>query len=280
MSGLQAMAFSALFFSIMTLFVKVLGAYLPNQEIVFIRNFFTLLLTGGALWKKRINPFGQHYALLLLRGLSGFAALSCFFYAVALLPLAVATVIQFTNPIFTAILAAVWLKEDWDSRLKLATLLGLSGVVIIARPWQPDPSGVGSGPLILALAGAILASIAYVSIRKLATLEPPLVVIFYFPLVGTPISAVASFSSWVWPTPWQWGFLLSVGVAAQLGQVFMTRGLFRERAGRATVVGYLQLAFATLWGLLFFSEIPGWSSLLGSVLIIGGVLYLRTPRRQ
>ena len=60
----------------------------------------------------------------------------------------------------------------------------------------------------------------------------------------------------MWPTPLEWLFLLLVGITAQGGQVFLTRGLQREPAGKATAIGYLQVVFAGLWGAVFFGELP------------------------
>lgn len=276
LTGLQAMALGALFFSLMTVFVKLLGPAFPTQEVVFLRSLISLILTAVALYQRGIQPLGSHRKLLLLRGLSGFLALSCFFYALTELPLAIATVVQFTNPIFTALLAAFLLGESWDRGLFWTALLGLSGVFLIARPWQGGADQLNLVALELALTGAILTSIAYVTVRRLAPLEKPLVTILYFPLVATPISGLASLPVWLWPTVREWGYLLAVGVMAQLGQIFLTQGLYRERAGRATTVGYLQLAFAAVWGILFFGEVPSWAGLAGSALIVLSILRLNT----
>jgi drug/metabolite transporter (DMT)-like permease len=76
----------------------------------------------------------------------------------------------------------------------------------------------------------------------------------------------------VWPTPLEWLVLAGIGVTTQIGQVFLTKGLMIERAGRATSVGYIQICFAVIWQLLIFRQEPGLGTLLGAALIIGGTV--------
>jgi drug/metabolite transporter (DMT)-like permease len=125
----------------------------------------------------------------VLRGFLGFAALSCFYFAVVRLPLADAMVIHFTNPVFTALIAAVILGEHIGLRESSLVLASLAGVAIVARPeWLAgqgsglDPVAVGVG-----LAGALLAAGAYVAVRRLRG-EPPMLVVFYFAFVSTLLS--------------------------------------------------------------------------------------------
>jgi drug/metabolite transporter (DMT)-like permease len=96
------MVLAAFFFSVMSLLVKLVGARLPSQEVVFVRAAVSLVVAYGLLRRARPGNWGRRKGLLVVRGLLGFAALSCFFYAVIHLPLADATVIQYTNPVFTA----------------------------------------------------------------------------------------------------------------------------------------------------------------------------------
>ncbi len=97
-----------------------------------------------------------------------------------------------------------------------------------------------------------------------------MVVVFYFPLVATPLAIPWAMTDWLWPTPWEWLLLLGVGVTTQTAQVLMTQGLHMERAGRATSVTYLQVAFAFVWGAAFFGESPTLFSGLGAALVVCG----------
>ena len=106
--------------------------------------------------------------------------------------------------------------------------------------------------------------------RELARTEHPLVIVLWFPLVAAPAALPGTLARGVWPAGVEWLLLLGVGVLAQLGQVWLTRGLALERAGRATALSYLQIAFAVLWGWLFFAELPGPWTAAGAALIAAG----------
>ncbi len=269
------MALAAFFFSVMSLFVKLVGSRIPTQEILCVRSGMTLLFTWAALWRARVSPWGQNRRLLLFRGAAGFAALSCFFFSIVHLPLAEATVIQFTYPVFTALLASLFLGESLDRRVMLGIGGSLAGVALIARPaflFRQWPSEVSPWVAAVALTGALLTAIAYVSVRRLGRSEHPLVAILYFPLVSLPAAAVTAIPNWVAPTSREWLFLLGASCATQAAQVFLTRGLYREAAGRAASIAYLQVAFAALWGALVFAEIPDLGTVAGGSLILASCL--------
>ena len=99
-------------------------------------------------------------------------------------------------------------------------------------------------------------SIAYVTVRQLARTEHPLVIVFYFPLVATPLAIPWAAAEWVTPSAAEVLLLVAIGVTTQVGQVFLTMGLAVERAGRATSVGYLQIVFAMGWQLVVFGDAP------------------------
>ena len=119
-----------------------------------------------------------------------------------------------------------------------------------------------------------MAAAAYVTVRRASRTEHPLVIVFYFPLISTPATIPFVIKDFVWPHGWEWMLLLGVGVTTQIAQVYLTRGLALEPAGRAMTISYVQILFAAAWGALFFAEIPGLLSLAGSALVIGGTLYM------
>jgi len=270
------MAVSAFFFALMSLLVKLAGERLPSQEIVLARSVVSAGLSWAVLRRVGVSPWGNRRGLLLVRGVFGFAALSCFFYALVHLPLADATVIQYTNPAFTALIAVWALGESLRLREVAAVVVSLAGVVLIARPSFLFGGAVGGGlPLLpagVALAGAVLSGAAYVTVRRLGASEHPLVIVFWFAMISTLGSLPLAAREALWPTAREWLLLAGVGVGTQLGQVYLTRGLKRERAGRAMTVAYLQILFAGIWGAIFFDDIPGAWSIAGALLVIGGTV--------
>jgi drug/metabolite transporter (DMT)-like permease len=271
--GLRYMAAAAFFFSVMSLLVKVAGQRLPTQEVVLARSFVGALLSWAVLRARGVSPLGHRRGLLLVRALLGYGALSCFFHALVHLPLADATVIQYTNPVFTALLAAVLLSERLRVREVALVLASLAGVVLMARPgfvFGGLEERLDLAAAAIALLGAILSAGAYVTVRRLGASEDPLVIVFWFAALSTlgaiPFTAMRA----VPPTPFEWLALAGIGVVTQLGQVFMTKGLRLEAAGRAMAVGYMQIVFAAAWGAIFFAEFPDAWGLAGALLIVLG----------
>ncbi len=271
--GIRYMAGAAFFFSIMSALVKVAGRTLPVQEVVLARALVGAVLSWAVLRVRGVSIRGNRRGLLLLRGVLGYLALSSFFYALTHLPLADATVIQYTNPVFTALLAVVLLGESLRRRDLGLALLSLAGVVLMTRPGfvfggldeRLDPFAVA-----IALAGALFSAAAYVTVRRLGRTEDPVVIVFWFAMIATLASIPFTAADAVMPSPLEWLLLLAIGGVTQVGQVLMTRGLRAERAGRAMAVAYMQIVFAAVWGALFFAELPDAWGLAGALLIVLG----------
>lgn len=268
---------SALGFSLMALFVKLAGRTLPTSEIVLARALISLVLSWTLLRVRRKSPWGTNHRLLLLRGVLGFGGLMCFYYAVTHLPLAEATVIHFTNPIFTAVLAALLLGERNGGKVVLGLACGLGGTLLVAQPGGFGGSASTLAPLAVAVAfgGALFSAAAYVTVRRLARTEDPLVIVFYFPLVAVPAALPLVVAEFVWPRGIEWLWLLLVGVFTQIGQVQLTRGLQLLPAGQAMTIGYLQIVFAAILGILVCAELPAVATLLGCGLIVAGAFVVR-----
>ena len=273
--GLRYMIGAAFAFSLMSLFVKMAGQHIPSQQIVLVRSVVTLIYSYLLLRWADQPLWGHNKPLLILRGFFGFAALSCFFFALTKLPLADATVIHYTNPVFTALFAAFFLDESLGKNELAGALLSMVGVVLIAQPGFlfGDAADLPMLYVGIAMLGALLSAAAYVTVRKLRETEHPLVIVFYFPLVTLVGATPTALPDAVWPTPMEWLILIvGVGLCAQVGQVLLTHGLHEERAGRAMSMSYLQIVFAAIWGLLFFQEVPGPVSIGGALLVVAGTL--------
>lgn len=276
---------AAFFFSLMSVIVKRAGRGLPVEMLVLARGVVTLVLSWLVLRRKGISPWGVDRKRLLLRGLFGLGGLSCFFYALTAMPLAEVTVIHYLNPVITAGLAAVLLREAIGWRLVLALATGIVGTLLVARPAALLDGSSSLPPLgvAAALGGAFFSACAYTTVRRLRKTDDPHVIVFFFPLVAVPAVVPFAVRAWLWPSPTEWGLLLLLGVVVQIAQVLMTRGLTMMPAGQGTAIGYTQIAFAATWGWLLFDETPpGWTA-LGALCIVGGTLVLArggapTPR--
>ena len=275
------MVASALAFSLMGVCVKALGGRLPVAEVVLARALVSLLISWWMLRRAGLNPWGQRRRLLVGRGILGTAGLYCVYLALTGLPLAVATVLQYLHPTFTALLAWPLLAERPGWRVWGAVLLGFMGVAVLAAPGGLGAAtGAGAGlpalPLLFALAGALLSALAYVSVRALRSSEHPLVVVFYFPLMALPLSLPLVLLQPVAPTAAELGWLLGVGVFTQLGQIALTYGLMGMAAARATAISYVQVPLAALWGVWWFGEtVPARAGLSALLVLLATLLSLR-----
>jgi len=278
--GLRYATAGALSFALMTALAKLVGPRIPIQQIVLIRG---LVFGGGTLlmlWWKGIHPWGRERGLLVLRGLLGYSALSCFLYAVMHLPLADITTLHFTNPVFGAILAALVLGELLRRKEVALVLLSLGGVVLVARPEFLFGKGPALPPLAVgvALLGAVLTAGAYVLVRRLTRTNDPLVIIFYFALLSVVGSVPFNLAGFVVPTPREWLILVAMGMASFGGQVCLTLALRLEKAVRVMGVGYLQIVFAAVLGRVLFGEVPDLWSVAGAAIIIGSTLLMARLR--
>jgi drug/metabolite transporter (DMT)-like permease len=280
-----AMVASALSFSLMGVCVKQVGGRIPAAEVVLARALVSVLLSWLLVRRAGLNPWGQRRGLLVLRGAIGSVALLCVYVALAELPLASATVLQYLYPTFTALLAWLMLGERIGRRVLVAVLLGWSGVLLVARPAEimgsvaslADSASLAGPAVLIAVAGAFCTALAYVSVRSLARSEHPLVIVFYFPLVAVPLSLPLVLLNPVLPTPLELLWLVGVGVFTQLGQVFLTSSLVALPAARATAISYVQVAFAGLWGWLLFGEaLDGWT-VAGAALVLAATLISLSP---
>jgi drug/metabolite transporter (DMT)-like permease len=264
------MATSAFGFSVMAMLVKLASRELPTGEIVLVRAVVTLGLSVWLVRRAGISPWGARRGRLVLRGVLGFSGLAFYYLSLARLPLAEATTLQNVVPVITALLAWRLLGErvGWAGAFALAC--GLGGVLLVARPFSHaggDPVGIAC-----ALAAALASAAAYTTVRELSRTEHPLVIVLYFPLIATPLAIPWAASNFVAPSVAGWLMLLGIGAATQVGQVFLTKGLAIERAGRATAMGYLQIVFAIGWQLCVFGDAPSTWTLAGASLIIAGTL--------
>ena len=275
---------SAFCFSVMSLFVKLAGQTQPSQQIVLARCVSSLVLSALALKQMGLSLWGPKEArgLLCLRGALGFGGLTCFYWSVTHLPLADATIIQFLHPLIVGILAAFFLGEKLTWRAAVGVGVSLGGLALITQPaWlfggdhaRLDPFDVG-----VAFLGAFVTACAYTSVRALGRRADPMVVVFYFPLIATPLALPAAWPVLTWPTPTGWVCLAGVGISTQVAQILMTKGLHQEAAGRATSITYLQVVFAMGWGGVAFGEWPGGLALVGSVAIVASSLWIALSRQ-
>tara|TARA_Y100001968_G_scaffold255698_1_gene241908 strand:- start:7460 stop:8350 length:891 start_codon:yes stop_codon:yes gene_type:complete len=274
LSGYFALIGSAFSFSLMTVCVKHLQGRIPVSEIIFSRALISLVITRLMLKREGINPWGKDKKLLIVRGCLGTSALFCIFKALELLPIAHATIIQYCYPTFSAISAWIFLKESLRKRIFIAVILGWIGIYLVVQPqWINSQSyELHLNSVLIAICGALLTALAYTCVRKLSKNEHSLVIVHYFPLISLPLTLPIVISKGVIPIGIEWLWLIGIGLATQIGQVWITTGLKILPTAEASSVNYTQVFFATLWGIIIFDELINEYVAIGGIIILGATL--------
>lgn len=217
---------------------------------------------------KGLSLLGTNKTWLLVRGFAGVSALFLFFITLQNLPLANAVAIQYLSPTFTALLGVFILKEKVSPLQWFFLFVALSGVFVIKGfDARVDWWMVGLG-----IASAALAGLAYNAVRRLRHSEHPLQVIFYFPLIATPIMGVWCLFDWTTPIGWEWLMIFVLGLFTQVAQYYMTMGLHADTAAKVTPFKYFGAILAIGFGYTFFDERLTFFNYLGIGLIVVGVI--------
>lgn len=265
-------------FTSMAAVVKVTATTLPNEIIVFFRNFLVTLLLLPWMLRPNTHLIGTQYLRFhLLRSLAGLGAMYCFFYSLAHMPLAEATLLRLTTPFFLPFVGKWWLEEVISTPVRWAILIGFIGVIVILKPGF----GAFSPVAIIALMGAVCAALAKTSIRRMSDTESSVTVVFYFAFIGSLISAVPLTWTWITPAPLTWIPLLATGIFALLGQLFMTQAYMHAPASKIEPFSYISVIFAGLVGWLFWYElIDVWFFVGAGLIFLAGLLVIYYHRHE
>ena len=262
------MLLATMLFSLMNVGVKLVPN-IPAVEIIFFRSVISLVISAGILKFNGVNLWGNNHFLLVSRGLVGATALILFFITLQNIPLASAATIQYTSPIFTAILGVYIVKEKVKPMQWLFFLTAFVGVLIV-QGFDVRVSGFYLG---LGLASGLFSGLAYNIIRRLHRSEHPLVIVFYFPLVALPISGIYSAFNWVHPqNMFEWIVLIAIGILTQFAQYFMTKSYQSEELSKVAILKYIGLIFALLYGFVIFEEHFNLLTYFGMTIVLVGVI--------
>lgn len=201
----------------------------------------------------------------------GLSSMTFMFSTLLLLPLAEATTLQFTVPIFATILGAIFLREKTGIHRWSAVVLGFFGVLIVAQP------GSGHIPWQGAMTGLLAASLSAtvsILIRRMGTSEPPATIVFYFSV----LSMVPLFPAFLWTLGTHdagtWAMLACVGLVGAIGQLTMTTAITLAPVSVVVPMDYSGLIWATLYGWALFGVLPDAWTWIGAPLIVASGLYI------
>ena len=266
--------------------VKWLPADTPSPTIGFFQFFIALLLTCPWAFKREpalAQPGGlqnlktRRLALHLLRSISGLFAHLFFYIAIFYVPLVDANLLLSAAPIWVPLLLLVFLRQVVARALWVSTLVGLIGVGFILHPnLQTFNRGA-----IYGLVSGIMLAIALITVRVLASTEPPARQLFYYSLVSTLICFPWMMRNWQTMSVHELLLLCSVGLFLFSQQFFLVQALRYIDAGLLSPMSYFTIVFAGVFGWLLWSETPDIRTFMGVALVLfSGLLTVRTGRKQ
>jgi S-adenosylmethionine uptake transporter len=291
------------FISINDVLIKQLSGGYPLHEVVFIRSLvaivfsLTVLQFEGGFAALRTKDWALH----TLRGLGMVVANMALFAAMAAIPLADATALFFVAPLFITVLSIFFLGEKVGIRRISAVVVGFLGVIIMLRPGSDD---LGQAPDRLTLFLPIIGAFAYACVqiltRRLGSKAPAAAMAAYIQIAFIVVSAgfwlVAGdgrfaegvenksalflLRAWVWPTPYDWGMLLFLGLISGLIAYALSQAYRSAEAATVAPFEYIAMPLAILWGWLFFDDIPDVWVYAGSFLIVGSGVYVFVREQQ
>tara|TARA_B100000401_G_scaffold335280_1_gene234183 strand:+ start:750 stop:1631 length:882 start_codon:yes stop_codon:yes gene_type:complete len=269
--AILAMILAVLSVTLMSVQAKVIGPEYHPVQIAFARGIVVLILLspliyklGGINFLKTRKPF-----LHLFRSLSGLIGNLLFFYSLHRIPVADVTVISMAVPIFSSILAIIFLKEIIGWRRWTAIIFGFLGVIIAV-----DPSTDLKIASIVAVIATFMWSTTIIFLRILGTTENPVKTVFYFMLIS--VICTSFFQPIYWKDPDLKIILLFVGLGtcAFITQILMTYALQKAQASIVSPFNYTGILWAIFFDLLIWNVTPFFNTLIGGVIITISGIYI------
>lgn len=275
--GITYILLSSLFFALMAASVKFLGD-MPTAEKIFFRNLVGIFVAFGLVKKSGSSLTGNNKKLLILRSVFGLLGIAAYFYALANMKLSDAVILNKMSPFFVMIFAAIFLKENITKKQILALVTAVIGAMLVIRP------GFDSNiiPSLIALMSSLFAGIAYTVVRQLRKTDAAATVVLYFSSFSTLAMIPFMISgNFIIPDLTQAAALFALGLFAAAAQISMTNAYRHAEAGELSIYTYANIVFSTIFGLVFFQEIPDFFSVIGALLIISaGYLNYRAKEKE
>ncbi len=291
MAGIGLLILGLFVFSIQDVIMKFFSDQMAVQQVIFARGVVTLALISAALfYTQGTRGFStQRPVLNCLRGFFSFICFSTFSMSLAVLPLADAMPLYYTAPLFVVVLAGPLLGEKVGYRVWVAIVAGFVGVILVA---QPNADGIEPA-MVLAIVSALAYSAQILLTRVLGASDSALGMTFYLTLMFVLFSGLTGlvfgsgwmdqfdhpsaaylFRAWSVPNLPQTGLFLVLGLTGTIGFFCISQAYRYGHANQMAPFEYSSLPFAVLWGWLFWGALPSTSTVLGSLLIVGGGLFI------
>jgi len=265
------MIIAGVFFTFIGVMIRMANKEVHVLEIVFFRYFISLIIMFP--WMLRRGLVGlkaKNFPILFARSLSSYIGAIFWFASMIYLPLAEATALGYTAPLFATFGAILFLGETAGPRRWRALLLGFTGTLIILRPGVEAVSM----PALYAVSGAVFIAISVLFVKILNRSESPETIVLYMGIFSTPLSFFAAIFFWKTPSLETLFWLIGIGISSTLAHLAYTRSFAVTDASAVLPYDYLRLLMVATVGFGIYGEIPDIWTWIGTIIIIGSTLYI------
>jgi drug/metabolite transporter (DMT)-like permease len=266
------MILAGLCFSATGVFVKLSGGLLIVWTVIFGRSAVIAMLTFILSKIQNKSLSFEDPKWLLARCISGLSAMACYFYAIPLISLTTAVVLQWTSPLFVALFSGYLIKEKVSPFLFICIGIAFTGTILII---SPSFEAIEINAL-YALISGILSAIAYLSIRQLRSTATSESVVFWFAIFCVIFSLPFSVKELLTISTYEIQVLIGVGITAGIGQIGMTKAYHAAKAAYIGAFSYSTVVVSWVYGFFIFNEVLSIWDMVGTLLIVGSGIFLAT----
>ena len=261
-------------FTVMNAILKTLAQQMDAWMAGWIRyslGILFLLPTAVRLGREAFQPaqFGLHF----LRGAFHAGGILLWLTALPHIMLAELTAISFMSPIYICLGAVLFLGERMSAARWLAVLIGFGGVLLVVRPWETGFSGVSKGTLFMLLSTPVFA-VGFLLAKLLTRREKSATIVLWQHLWVALLLFPFALPGWAMPTAGQWGLIFLGAVLGTGGHYCNTRAYAATDISAVQSIKFLELVWASLWGLVLFDVMPAGWTMLGGMVILGSTLWI------
>jgi drug/metabolite transporter (DMT)-like permease len=255
----------------MVIFIRKASENIHVLEVVFFRNLLAFIVMLPLLKSTGLAAIKMNNtSLFFMRGFVGAIGMIAGFTCLTLIPLAQATAISFSQPLFITIGATIFLGEIIKARRIAAIIVGIIGMLIIV---QPGFISFSFG-IMLAIISALALSVNALIVKKLTITDTPQTIIMWMVIMLIPITFIPAISVWQWPSFETWLYLWGIAILGTLAHFSFTKSYTMAEITSLEPIGFIKLPIIALLGWMIFEEIPGTWTWVGGLIIFISTIYI------
>ena len=255
----------------MVIFIRKASENLHVLEVVFFRNLLAFIVMLPLLRSTGLAAIKMNNTrLFFMRGFVGAIGMIAGFTCLTLIPLAQATAISFSQPLFITIGATLFLGEIIKARRIAAIIVGVIGMLIIVQPGF----NTFSFGIMLAIISALALSVNALIVKKLTITDSPQAIIMWMVIMLIPITFIPAITVWQWPSFETWLYLWGIAILGTLAHFSWTKSYVMAEITSLEPIGFIKLPIIALLGWMIFAEIPGTWTWVGGLIIFMSTIYI------